>query len=61
VLEQGLVVDPYEDQLHEQMLTCLGKLGRRSAVIDHYVRYRERLRSEFGLEPLPISRRSIRD
>jgi two-component system, LytTR family, response regulator len=51
VIEQGLSIDPYDDQLHEQMLTCLGELGRRSALIDHYVRYRERLRSEFGLEP----------
>ena len=51
VLEQALAIDMYDEQLHAQMLECLGRLGRVNAVVDHYVRYRERLRTEFGLDP----------
>jgi LuxR family transcriptional regulator, maltose regulon positive regulatory protein len=50
-LDEALRVEEYDDELHEQMLECLGRLGRRNAVVEHYVRYRDQLRSELGLEP----------
>jgi ATP/maltotriose-dependent transcriptional regulator MalT len=50
-LEDALRVEEYNDELHEQMLECLGRLGRRNALVEHFVRYRDRLRSELGLEP----------
>jgi LuxR family transcriptional regulator, maltose regulon positive regulatory protein len=52
-LQEALIVEEYDEDLHEQMLECLGRLGRRNALVDHYVRYRDRLRSELGLDPPP--------
>jgi two-component SAPR family response regulator len=56
VLSRALTVEPLRDDLHVQMLTCLGALGRRHEVVDHYHRYRELLRNELGLDPPPLAR-----
>jgi len=62
VLEQGLVVDPYEDQLHEQMLNMPGQTG--PAFGGHRplcALSRNACALSLGWNRLPISRRSIRD
>jgi LuxR family transcriptional regulator, maltose regulon positive regulatory protein len=51
ILVKALELEPFEDSLHEQMLVCLARLGRRHEVVDYYRRYRETLRTELGLDP----------
>ena len=58
VLTKALVLEPFQDDLHQQMLTCLARLGRRYEVVDYYRRYRETLRSELGLDP-PVEIRAL--
>ncbi|HLF27366.1 MAG TPA: BTAD domain-containing putative transcriptional regulator [Anaerolineae bacterium] len=53
VLAKALTAEPLRDDLHERMLLCLSKLGRRHEVVDHYHGYRETLRTELGLDPSP--------
>ena len=56
VLARALVAEPLLDELHERMLVCLGRQGRRHEVVDYYRRYREQLRAELGLDPPPEMR-----
>ncbi|HZY44099.1 MAG TPA: BTAD domain-containing putative transcriptional regulator, partial [Anaerolineae bacterium] len=51
VLAEALAVEPFQDELHERMLICLGKIGQRHEVVNYYRRYRETLRNELGIEP----------
>ncbi|HTP07292.1 MAG TPA: BTAD domain-containing putative transcriptional regulator [Anaerolineae bacterium] len=53
VLLKALTLEPFQDDLHEQMLLCLARLGRRHEVVDYYRRYRDTLRVELGLDPPP--------
>jgi len=56
VLARALDVEPLDDELHERMLMCLAGLGSRHLVVDYYMRYRETMRSELGLDPPPEMR-----
>jgi DNA-binding SARP family transcriptional activator len=58
ILAKALELEPFEDHLHEQMLICLARLGRRHEVVDYYRRYREILRVELGLDP-PVAVRTL--
>ncbi len=58
ILVKALELEPFEDHLHEQMLVCLARLGRRHEVVDYYRRYREILRVELGLDP-PVAVRTL--
>jgi len=58
VLLRALESEPLMDELHERMLVCLAALGRRHEVVDHYRRYREALREDFGLDP-PLELRTL--
>ncbi|MBI4770860.1 MAG: hypothetical protein HY784_10745 [Chloroflexi bacterium] len=55
-LAKALAVEPLRDDLHERMLVCLAGQGRRHEVVDYYRRYRERVRTELGLDPPPEMR-----
>ena len=50
-LQKALTLEPFQDDLHEQMLLCLARLGRRHEVVDYYRRYRDTLQAELGLDP----------
>jgi ATP/maltotriose-dependent transcriptional regulator MalT/DNA-binding SARP family transcriptional activator len=52
-LTKAIAVDHLRDDLHQRMLICLARLGRRHEVVDYYRRYREALRAELGLDPPP--------
>ncbi len=56
MLSKAIAVDHLRDDLHERMLICLARLGRRHEVVDYYRRYREVLRAELGLDPPPEMR-----
>jgi len=50
-LRQALEIDPYRDDTNLQFLEALGRLGRRSEVVEHYQRYVRLLSDELGLDP----------
>jgi len=52
-LAKAIGLEPFRDDLHQLMLICLSKLGRRHEIVTHYSRYRETLRTELGLDPPP--------
>lgn len=56
VLAKAIAADHLRDDLHERMLICLARMGRRHEVVDYYRRYRETLRAELGLDPPPEMR-----
>jgi len=50
-LRQALEIDPYRDDTNMHFLEALGRLGRRSEVVEHYQRYVHLLSDELGLDP----------
>ena len=50
-LRDAIEIDPLRDDTNRQYLEVLGRLGRRSDVVDHYQRYIRLLSSELGLDP----------
>ncbi|TFH32760.1 MAG: hypothetical protein E4G99_12360, partial [Anaerolineales bacterium] len=50
-LRNALEIDPLRDDTNRQYLEVLGRLGRRSDVVEHYQRYMRLLSSELGLDP----------
>ena len=50
-LRQALEIDPYRDDTNMHFLEALGRLGRRSEVVEHYQRYVQLLSNELGLDP----------
>jgi len=50
-LRQALEIDPYRDDTNMHFLEALGRLGRRSEVVEHYQRYVRLLSDELGLDP----------
>ncbi|HEY4720433.1 MAG TPA: BTAD domain-containing putative transcriptional regulator, partial [Anaerolineae bacterium] len=50
-LAKAVAIEPFDDGLHAQILTCLERMGRRHEVVDYYRRYRDTLRAELGLDP----------
>jgi LuxR family maltose regulon positive regulatory protein len=58
VLVRALEIDPLGDDINALMLRCLAALGRRNALVEHYQVYRERLRTDLGLDP-PESTRQL--
>jgi DNA-binding SARP family transcriptional activator len=50
-LRQALEIDPYRDDTNMHFLEALGRLGRRSEVVEHYQRYVRLLADELGLDP----------
>ena len=50
-LRDALEIDPLRDDTNHQYLEVLGRLGRRSDVVEHYQRYIRLLSSELGLDP----------
>lgn len=50
-LRQALEIDPYRDDTNMHYLEALGRLGRRSEVVEHYQRYIHLLSDELGLDP----------
>jgi DNA-binding SARP family transcriptional activator len=53
VLNKALKIEPLRDDLHERMLICLHKMGRRHEVVNHYLKYCDLYRTELGLPPSP--------
>ena len=50
-LRQALEIDPYRDDTNMHFLEALGRLGRRSEVVEHYQHYVQLLSNELGLDP----------
>ena len=50
-LRQALEIDPYRDDTNMHFLEALGRLGRRSEVVEHYQDYVRLLSDELGLDP----------
>jgi len=50
-LRQALEIDPYRDDTNMHFLEALGRLGRRSEVVEHYQHYVRLLSDELGLDP----------
>jgi two-component SAPR family response regulator len=50
-LRDALEIDPLRDDTNRQYLEVLGRLGRRSDIVEHYQRYMRLLASELGLDP----------
>jgi ATP/maltotriose-dependent transcriptional regulator MalT/DNA-binding SARP family transcriptional activator len=50
-LRDALEIDPLRDDTNRQYLEVLGRLGRRSDIVEHYQRYMRLLSSELGLDP----------
>jgi len=50
-LRQALQMDPLRDDTNLHFLEALGRLGRRSELVDHYQEYMRRLSEELGLDP----------
>jgi ATP/maltotriose-dependent transcriptional regulator MalT len=50
-LRDALEIDPLRDDTNRQYLEVLGRLGRRSDIVEHYQRYIRLLSSELGLDP----------
>jgi two-component SAPR family response regulator len=50
-LRDALEIDPLRDDTNHQYLEVLGRLGRRSDIVEHYQRYIRLLSSELGLDP----------
>jgi LuxR family maltose regulon positive regulatory protein len=55
-LRQALEIDPYRDDTNMHYLEALGRLGRRSEVVEHYQRYVRLLSDELGLDPPDVVR-----
>jgi len=53
VLGKALKMEPLRDDLHERMLICLHKMGRRHEVVNHYLKYCSLSQTELGLPPSP--------
>lgn len=53
VLNKALKIEPLRDDLHQRMLICLHKMGRRHEVVNHYLKYCDLCRTELGLPPSP--------
>jgi two-component SAPR family response regulator len=50
-LRDALEIDPLRDDTNRQFIEVLGRLGRRSEIVEHYQRYIRLLSSELGLDP----------
>ncbi len=50
-LRDALELDPLRDDTNRHYLEVLGRLGRRSEIVEHYQRYIRLLSSELGLDP----------
>jgi len=50
-LRQALQIDPLRDDTNLHFLEALGRLGRRSELVEHYQQYMRRLSDELGLDP----------
>ena len=50
-LRQALQIDPLRDDTNLHFLEALGRLGRRSELVDHYQTYLRLLSDELGLDP----------
>lgn len=53
MLAKALALEPFQDDLHGEMLVCLARMGHRYKVVDYYRRYCEMIRNELGLDPPP--------
>lgn len=53
ILNKALKIEPLRDDLHQRMLICLHKMGRRHEVVNHYLKYCDLYRTELGLPPTP--------
>jgi len=50
-LRQALQIDPLRDDTNLHFMEALGRLGRRSELVDHYQSYMQLLSVELGLDP----------
>jgi len=50
-LRQALELDPLRDDTNLRYLEALGRLGRRSELVEHYQAYTRMLSTELGLDP----------
>jgi two-component SAPR family response regulator len=57
-LRQALEIDPLRDDVNQRYLEALGRLGRRSEIVNHYQEYVRLLSTELGLDP-PESVRAL--
>ena len=51
VLEQLAELEPYDAEVHKQLLTAWLRLGRRTEAARRYTSFRMRMLREFGEEP----------
>jgi adenylate cyclase len=49
--KQALLIDPWNEKIHQLLVSSLSKAGRRADAILHVDEFRQRLWSELGLEP----------
>ena len=50
--EYAVSMDPYQDQLHLELMKCLVNLKSPAAAKAHYKNYAQILEEELGVEPL---------
>ena len=55
-LERLADANPFEEQLHGQLMLALYRAGRQADALAAYRRLRDRLRDELGIEPTPALR-----
>jgi LuxR family maltose regulon positive regulatory protein len=58
LLREALAHDPLRDDLNEQLMHALHRLGRRNEIVELYLRYTRALADSFGLDP-PIHLREL--
>jgi len=51
LLREALAHDPLRDDLNEQLMQALHRLGRRNEIVELYQRYVRSLADSFGLDP----------
>src|SRR5262249_15226689 len=54
--QRAVLLDPYREQAHREILYVLARLGRRNDAIVHYQKLERALHAELGVEPEPATR-----
>ena len=57
---QAIVIEPFEEDLHEKMIQALFINGEITAAQQHYERFHELIQREFGAEPSEEFRTAVR-
>lgn len=51
--QRALVLDPFLEELHRDIMSCYAALGNRSGIVRQYQALTQQLRDELGLSPSP--------